>query len=232
MCVCRLLKCKNAFPEHHIELGACHNYEIDYKYQWECQGCGYLYKRHSKSIDVLKSRCSICKGVLVQILPKPRGGGAGAVDGGSNKAAGGGGKSGYQIFMKERFPELKKANPGVPQKELMRLMGVEWRAQKEVAGKKAAVEDGVTTKTTTTAAGGLFTASGLSVGSGLIVIDDSDEEAESFIDISTKAPSPPLPLPRQSKVTPVVIDLDDDEDEEETPPFNLEKYLSSLKLDT
>lgn len=38
----------------------------------EDEGCGAEYGRHSKSIDPDKHRCGKCKGVLVQVRPKPR----------------------------------------------------------------------------------------------------------------------------------------------------------------
>lgn len=35
-------------------------------------GCGAEYGRHSKSIDPDKHRCGKCKGLLIQVRPKPR----------------------------------------------------------------------------------------------------------------------------------------------------------------
>ena len=35
-----------------MEVTTCHNYEIAYKYRWQCQDCHAEYGRHSKSIDV------------------------------------------------------------------------------------------------------------------------------------------------------------------------------------
>ncbi|PGH26575.1 hypothetical protein AJ80_01704 [Polytolypa hystricis UAMH7299] len=55
-----------------VEITTKHSYDIHYKYLWCCEVCGYEYGRHSKSIDTKKSRCGKCKGVLVQVRPKPR----------------------------------------------------------------------------------------------------------------------------------------------------------------
>ncbi|PGH04385.1 hypothetical protein GX51_03544 [Blastomyces parvus] len=57
-----------------IRITTKHSYVIHYKYLWCCAECGHEYGRHSKSIDVKKSRCGRCKaGELVQVRPKPRG---------------------------------------------------------------------------------------------------------------------------------------------------------------
>ncbi|KAF8423786.1 SprT-like family-domain-containing protein, partial [Tirmania nivea] len=128
-----LLKCQKAFPERAIELGSCHNYVISYKYQWACigrwanadgtwgveDGCGYVVKRHSRSVDVEIHRCPTCVGRLMQTLPKPVGGGAPQ------------GLTEYQAFMQERMKVVRRDNPGMPQKEVMRLVGLEWRGKKE-----------------------------------------------------------------------------------------------------
>ncbi|EQL29197.1 hypothetical protein BDFG_08145 [Blastomyces dermatitidis ATCC 26199] len=57
-----------------IRITTKHSYVIHYKYLWCCVECGHEYGRHSRSIDVKKSRCGRCKvGELVQARPKPRG---------------------------------------------------------------------------------------------------------------------------------------------------------------
>ncbi len=71
-----------------VEVTTKHSYVINHKYLWLCtgrprssameflnvddEGCGAEYGRHSKSIDVEKHRCGKCKGLLVQVRPKPR----------------------------------------------------------------------------------------------------------------------------------------------------------------
>jgi predicted SprT family Zn-dependent metalloprotease len=72
-----------------VEVTTKHSYTIDHKYLWVCAGrealglfskdlpemgagCGAEYGRHSKSIDTEKHRCGRCKGVLMQVRPKPR----------------------------------------------------------------------------------------------------------------------------------------------------------------
>ena len=157
-----LSKCKREFPEYLIEVGSCHQYAVNYKYHWVCigvgpapqlkvggveNGCGHVVKRHSKSVDVSIHRCPVCGGRLVQTLPKPRGGGgddAVAIAGVTQGQADTGGISEYQLFVKERMGIVKKANPGTPQKDLMRLVGQEWRERKEkkMAGNERRKDNG------------------------------------------------------------------------------------------
>lgn len=130
-----LTKCQKAFPELGIEGGTCHDYEINYKYHWKCDGggwlaCGHVVKRHSKSIDVETQRCPKCGGRLKQVLPVPRGGNGSA---GGDAVAGtpARGPSEYQLFVKKRLGEVRRENPGIPQTEVMRIVAQEWRKKKE-----------------------------------------------------------------------------------------------------
>lgn len=121
--------------EYGIEVTTKHTYEIEFRYAWECGGCGMGYKRHSKSIDVGRHRCGVCKGVLVQVKPTPRGGGGKAGDGGGG---GGGGQekkqSAYQIFMKVEMKRVKAEQPGIQQKDVMKVVAERWKAEKERNG--------------------------------------------------------------------------------------------------
>jgi len=38
----------------------CHTYEIAFKHHYTCTACGYIYGRHSKSIDTEATRCGRC----------------------------------------------------------------------------------------------------------------------------------------------------------------------------
>jgi len=143
-------KCTNAFPHHNINVTTKHTYEIDYKYVWECEGCGLEYKRHSKSIDTTRQRCGRCKSALLQIKPKPRKTGAAspvkqgpmssvpsslsssaaAAAAQTASATNSAGPSAYQLFMKANYSTLKSRNPGMSQKELMTEIGSMYRRQK------------------------------------------------------------------------------------------------------
>ncbi|KAB8293242.1 hypothetical protein EYC80_007575 [Monilinia laxa] len=120
-------KCSDEFGHRGIEVTTKHSYEIDYKYVWECTepGCGTLFKRHSKSIDVQRHRCGACKGVLAQIKPVPRG-----------KAAGKG-ENEYQVFVRENMKKIREENPGSPQKDIMGLVGKRYQEYKASKAAKA-----------------------------------------------------------------------------------------------
>ncbi|EKX42309.1 hypothetical protein GUITHDRAFT_74038, partial [Guillardia theta CCMP2712] len=67
-----------------IKVTTCHNYEIAYKYRYQCVLCHKEYGRHSKSINVETARCGVCRGTLM-LLPKLKADGtpcAGDGDGG------------------------------------------------------------------------------------------------------------------------------------------------------
>ncbi|KAK0417611.1 hypothetical protein QR680_013106 [Steinernema hermaphroditum] len=49
----------------------CHNYAIEKKYTYVCDGCGSTVHRHSKSLDVTRNRCGICHGKFaLQVDPE------------------------------------------------------------------------------------------------------------------------------------------------------------------
>ena len=56
-------KAMKFYPELPI-IERCHTYKIEAKFAYKCLNCGYLYKRHSKSIDTERKRCGKigCKG--------------------------------------------------------------------------------------------------------------------------------------------------------------------------
>jgi predicted SprT family Zn-dependent metalloprotease len=92
------------FEQKGVHVTTKHSYQIEYKYVWTCVGCGYEFKRHSKSVDTSRHSCGRCKGKLVQTKPTPRGGG-GAADGKEGKPRE---KSEYQVFVKENFARVKR----------------------------------------------------------------------------------------------------------------------------
>ena len=48
------------------KISTCHSYEINFKYEWTCQGCEQVIQRHSKSFDVDKFKCGACQGKFVR----------------------------------------------------------------------------------------------------------------------------------------------------------------------
>ncbi|EJP60845.1 30 kDa heat shock protein [Beauveria bassiana ARSEF 2860] len=119
-------KCSRTFASRGIKVTTKHNYEIDFKYVWQCEGCSYTYKRHSKSINPEKHRCSGCKGNLTQIKPVPRIGGK---------------PSEYQLFIKEEMKSLKRDNPGSPQTVIMKMAAGKWADRLNSTRQQHAQED-------------------------------------------------------------------------------------------
>ncbi|KAK3347479.1 SprT-like family-domain-containing protein [Neurospora tetraspora] len=123
-------------------------------------GCGTEYKRHSKSVDPKRHRCGVCKGVLRQVKPAPRGqgqqGGGGKTSSSSSSAGGGfdgdgsqGGmgtnkikvekaktSSEYQVFVKEQMKVVKAQKPGLAFGEVMKEVAERWKVEKARREKK------------------------------------------------------------------------------------------------
>lgn len=111
-------KCSKVFKDRGIVVTTKHSYDIDFKYVWECTSCGVEYKRHSKSINPDRHRCSKCPGKLQQTRPTPR-----------NQN----GPSEYQLFFKEQMKVVRQENPGKSQKEIMKIISERW-AEKRAGG--------------------------------------------------------------------------------------------------
>lgn len=113
------------------------------------EGCGTEYKRHSKSIDPKRHRCGLCKGVLRQVKPAPRGQGQQqqhqqggghvsdmtGVDGAGTRKGMGmmkekGKTSEYQVFVKEQMKVVKAQKPGLTFGEVMKEVAERWKVEK------------------------------------------------------------------------------------------------------
>jgi predicted SprT family Zn-dependent metalloprotease len=116
-------KCSRAFAHRNITVTTKHSYDIDFRYIWNCVECGTEFKRHSKSIDTERHRCGSCEGRLEQIKPRPRPRGA---------------PSEYQKFVQVEMKIVKQANPGSPQKDVMRLVADKWKKINKATGEPLA----------------------------------------------------------------------------------------------
>ncbi|KAJ4381445.1 hypothetical protein N0V85_008674, partial [Neurospora sp. IMI 360204] len=151
-----------------VEVTTRHGYEIEFRYVWVCdgpvsgqgpdgdekkkKGCGTEYKRHSKSVDPSRHRCGVCKGVLRQVKPAPRGQGQGqhvsdttGVDGEGTQKGMGTNKiqvekaktsSEYQVFVKEQMRVVKGQKPGLAFGEVMKEVAERWKVEKARREKK------------------------------------------------------------------------------------------------
>lgn len=153
-------KVTREFGHRGIEVTTRHSYDIDFKYVWECTICGLEYKRHSRSINLERHRCGICKAELKQTKPVPR--------------AKPGMESEYQRFMREQMKIVKAENPGVPQKDIMKLVASRWSQKQKCKSKLSEEEDGFVLSTSSQGAAGK--------GEVVEVTDDLDDL--SIIDLS------------------------------------------------
>ena len=150
----------------------CHSYRVHAPHAWRCagsagsegagtgagagtsrdlgpragaEGCGQVYRRHSRSIDVARHACGVCKGKLVyegKLGPDGRPLAAGS-KAGAGAAEGRGPRhqqndvaptptNAFAAFVAERFARVKRQAPrGTSHGEVMRGLAAEWRAEKE-----------------------------------------------------------------------------------------------------
>jgi predicted SprT family Zn-dependent metalloprotease len=116
-------KCSQAFGNRGVVVTTKHSYDIAFKFVWECVGCGIEYKRHSKSVDPARHRCSQCQSELKQTKPVPR---RKKEDGSPAK------QSEWQVFMKEQMPLIRAENPKMPLKDIMRIVAARWAERSKV----------------------------------------------------------------------------------------------------
>ncbi|KAF1837953.1 hypothetical protein BDW02DRAFT_490105 [Decorospora gaudefroyi] len=119
-------KASDAFHDRGVHVTTKHSYQIEYKFVWECVGCGYEFKRHSRSVDPARHSCGKCKGKLVQTKPAPRA----AVVGTDGKRE----KSEYQIFVRDNYSrvktELENRGQDVRMGKVMEAVAREYRERK------------------------------------------------------------------------------------------------------
>ena len=109
-------KANIAHPELPI-ISRCHQYAINTKYNYVCNGCGTEFGRHSKSIDATKHRCSKCGGIPELVNDK-----ASSATPRTPNA--------YAQFVKNNFGSVKKANPKTPHREIMMMISEKFKESK------------------------------------------------------------------------------------------------------
>ncbi|GMS91182.1 hypothetical protein PENTCL1PPCAC_13357, partial [Pristionchus entomophagus] len=96
----------------------CHNYEIEAKFVYECDGCGQLIKRHSKSFDTEKKCCGKCHG---RFHLRER-----TDTTGKKREA-----NSFALFVKDNYGEEKRGG-GRSHKEIMQLLSARFKQTKTV----------------------------------------------------------------------------------------------------
>ncbi|KAH7825621.1 putative HMG box protein [Monocercomonoides exilis] len=123
-----------------VEVSTYHHYEIQYKYQWKCEICGQMYRRHSKSIDVEKVRCGVCSGKLVFIptQKKEKAKSSTHMENDENSKNQTENEENvrnqklnpFMEFVKRNREDFKTKHPGLSGKEMMKELGILYRQSK------------------------------------------------------------------------------------------------------
>ncbi|XP_072519954.1 germ cell nuclear acidic protein [Salminus brasiliensis] len=90
----------------------CHSYDINYKYQYQCNRCKNTIGRHSKSLDTEKYVCSLCTGKLVLLTP-------------SNSR----GPTPFATFVKENYGQVRQELVGQSHAEVMRKLSADFASK-------------------------------------------------------------------------------------------------------
>lgn len=101
----------------------CHNYEIHYKYRYECSQCYHAFGRHSNSINTSTQMCGRCAGRIVFV-------GTFRKDGSKVASV-----TGFARFTKDEFAntklELARDLAYTPtHAAVMKKLSAKWKAQK------------------------------------------------------------------------------------------------------
>uniref|UniRef100_A0A8C1RDN0 Germ cell nuclear acidic peptidase n=1 Tax=Cyprinus carpio TaxID=7962 RepID=A0A8C1RDN0_CYPCA len=90
----------------------CHSYDINYKFQYQCNRCKNTIGRHSKSLDTTKFVCALCTGQLVLLTPsKPRA------------------PTPFATFVKENYSSARQELAGQSHAEVMRKLSADFSSK-------------------------------------------------------------------------------------------------------
>ncbi|XP_078232916.1 germ cell nuclear acidic protein [Pogona vitticeps] len=96
----------------------CHNYEIKYKFIYECSECKNTIGRHSKSLDTQRFVCALCKGQLVLCQTTRK-------DGTPAKTS----LAPFAKYVKENYGCTKRSQQGLSHGAIMKKLSMDFAAQ-------------------------------------------------------------------------------------------------------
>ncbi|KAH0617265.1 hypothetical protein JD844_029159 [Phrynosoma platyrhinos] len=99
----------------------CHNYEIKYKFTYECVRCQNTIGRHSKSLDTQRFVCALCQGQLVLCKPMRK-------DGMPAERP----LTPFAKYVKEYYGSAKRSQPGLSHGAIMKKLSVDFASQEHV----------------------------------------------------------------------------------------------------
>eukprot|EP00918_Siedleckia_nematoides_P077275 GHVU01168992.1.p1 GENE.GHVU01168992.1~~GHVU01168992.1.p1 ORF type:complete len:477 (+),score=101.21 GHVU01168992.1:379-1809(+) len=118
------------YPE--LRVTVKHDYKIHAAHRYECVKCARIYARHSKSIDVDKKVCGICKGPLMYTGAADRRGGV-VQQRTPNR---------YNMFIKASYGRVRREQPQLSQKEVFQLLSQEWKSRRTETTSAAKEDNG------------------------------------------------------------------------------------------
>nr|SVE89188.1 EOG090X0464 [Daphnia sinensis] len=107
----------------------CHNYEISFKFYYNCVRCKYSVGRHSKSIDTTTHVCPLCKGQL-QLSQEPSSIGSSKEEGATAKPKTPRTPNAFALFVKENYGAVKSSRADLPHAAVMKLLSAKFAESK------------------------------------------------------------------------------------------------------
>jgi len=103
-----------------LQVSTCHNYDIYFKFRYQCTMCHNEIGRHSDSFDTKKYHCR-CGGKIMKLGKFNR-------DGTPAKPRK---ISAWQKFLKENMQVFRRKNPQMSQREIMKALGAQYAQKKQ-----------------------------------------------------------------------------------------------------
>ena len=113
-----------AFEQHvaGMRVTTCHSYDVfGGRFRYGCSTCGHEFARHTKSVQLERQRCGVCRGSLRFL-------GAFEKDGTPAKATRA--PSAFAQYVQKHYAATKQAMPHASHQEVMAALGQHWRDEK------------------------------------------------------------------------------------------------------
>nr|SVE73482.1 EOG090X0464 [Daphnia atkinsoni] len=107
----------------------CHNYEISFKFYYNCASCKYSIGRHSKSIDTTTHVCPMCRGRL-QLGQEPATSGAVKEEGAMAKPKTPRTPNAFALFVKDNYGAIKSSRADLQHAAVMKLLSAKFAESK------------------------------------------------------------------------------------------------------
>ncbi|KAF4527014.1 hypothetical protein B566_EDAN001561 [Ephemera danica] len=112
-------KARRRFPEL-PEISRCHSYKIETKYTYKCTKCSYSFGRHTKSLDLERKVCGLCRGRF-EILVR---GGSKAQPSPSKPP------NVFALYVKEHYKVVKAGRKSLKHADVMKMLSQKFSEHK------------------------------------------------------------------------------------------------------